>query len=658
MPQSGVKFAAVEVSRKLRLGAFAQALTLLEAYQLLRAHGVVLGQLSEFWDASSKVLLEFCEALDVFLAEHQLLMSSILFSVPLKKVQAFLVADQYLILDAACAQMKRHVVQGQRVALVVDRIAVQLPMLASFLQGHGLLDFEDYHFKVFVQKLLMLKVDADLQALNFVFTSLHVEGDFEARQYLGAKLFSQLHAFVDLKTYVGCLKQFSYWQSFVDVDVSIDLSLLDWLNVLERFLILMRVRVPVGFVQSLRAYFLPAHAYVSALKYTEFLQMFDLFVMDTCVRTKFGFFLLELKELSFIQVDEYWYLKSDESSGSVNAFVPMKLQKEFGMIWDAGTLFELNIFEPELVAPPEKSSLVYHGGHHSEVLKSRDDLGVHEQVGGAALLNEQVACAFKAFGHFQLRARMMVNDEAWLSAKFKGIATHQALERVWQVLQDQRNLLNYSDDDLRDLVDRELGFVLQDLGRNVMFFLPQALAQLELVRLRHLILSWLVLEKKRPYFKVLAMEQLVVAHLGSLVIKLRLDRVDELEDGQRLVLDYKTGAVNVKDWFSELMTDMQLPLYLLTQKASGAALAQVNLQPKFSGVVRDDMELFSELKHLSSFSSQSWDEVLLGWQEKIHNLVYEITQGVAKVDPLPGACDYCDLQALCRIKEKAQVIYD
>lgn len=41
-----------------------------------------------------------------------------------------------------------------------------------------------------------------------------------------------------------------------------------------------------------------------------------------------------------------------------------------------------------------------------------------------------------------------------------------------------------------------------------------------------------------------------------------VDRVDQLEDGRRIIIDYKTGAaIDTKNWASERLSEPQLPIY-------------------------------------------------------------------------------------------------
>ena len=100
--------------------------------------------------------------------------------------------------------------------------------------------------------------------------------------------------------------------------------------------------------------------------------------------------------------------------------------------------------------------------------------------------------------------------------------------------------------------------------------------------------QWLELEKERPNFKVLALEKEQIITLKNTKIKLRIDRVDENENGGYVLIDYKTGPVSLNGLFDNRLSEPQLPLYNLSfnnDLVVAATFAQVKQeQVKFVGV--------------------------------------------------------------------------
>jgi hypothetical protein len=516
----------------------------------------------------------------------------------------------------------------------LSKHALAVPALNKFKQ----VSLSKTPFALFFLALMRLKAESNLEHVSSVFTSVFIPEDLARRHYVDSALRSRLHAYVNLKAYVEELRDFPTWQAFAEIAIPKTASLSEWVVLTRNILTLFAISMPRHFLEQLEAYFLPAAPYVSPCTYTEFIEHLQLFLQDTALDINLN--------------AAYERYRADHITVALepvraNPFIPMALQKEYKMF-----AAPIEVEEEQAISIPRASGQKKYSITSSDTLQHPEKLKLREQVGGAALLNEQSACPFKAFAHFQLGLRPMVQQDAWLNQKLKGIAIHRILEKIWQELKSQSALLSLSDPDLKALVHKVIFDVITNLSRGQQFFLPDTLAQLEIQRLQKLILLWLSLEKQRPDFTVIALEQKSFAYLGSLVVKLRIDRVDALASGQQIVIDYKTGVVNVKDWFSTPMKDMQLPLYLLSSQAQGALLAQVNVDPKFSGVVQEDIERFGEVKYTQAINSKNLADTEEAWKKIMMALADDIAAGRAHVSPQPGACDYCDLQAVCRIKER------
>jgi ATP-dependent helicase/nuclease subunit B len=91
-----------------------------------------------------------------------------------------------------------------------------------------------------------------------------------------------------------------------------------------------------------------------------------------------------------------------------------------------------------------------------------------------------------------------------------------------------------------------------------------AFGAMERQRLAALLAEFLEMEKMRAPFDVVACEEPRVAELGGLQLKVRIDRIDELAGGRRVILDYKTGKVSTSGWWDERLDEPQLPLYAIT----------------------------------------------------------------------------------------------
>jgi RecB family exonuclease len=134
---------------------------------------------------------------------------------------------------------------------------------------------------------------------------------------------------------------------------------------------------------------------------------------------------------------------------------------------------------------------------------------------------------------------------------------------------------------------------------------------------------------------------------------MRADRVDEVAGGREIVLDYKTGQLKSKVWDGDRPDEPQLPLYCVTNErpVAGAAFAIIRTgELRFRGLSGADGSLPGMVKmHMDR--PLPFEAQLGEWRRALEDLATDFRNGRAEVDPKPGACDNCGLQALCRIRE-------
>ncbi len=288
-----------------------------------------------------------------------------------------------------------------------------------------------------------------------------------------------------------------------------------------------------------------------------------------------------------------------------------------------------------------------------------DDIGlpITEVVlsGGSQFLQAQALCPMQ--GYLGYRLKLIEQEETILGIdpRDRGIFVHQVMQQIWEELGNQANLLGYSDEELNALIDRTLE-QSTDKGMNA----DSLLAQLEKEKFAQLIFQLLQLEKKRAPFSVAGCELSQQITIDGLEIQCRLDRVDELDDGRRIIIDYKTGQVDINKWFGERLGEPQMPLYLLSDKTNVAALAFAQLHHKgvkFAGVSEED-KLLPAIKSIeqSNADIDNWQDFIYQVETGLKTVTDEIKSGYAAVDPdtTLKACDYCPFDGVCRITEITQ----
>ena len=177
---------------------------------------------------------------------------------------------------------------------------------------------------------------------------------------------------------------------------------------------------------------------------------------------------------------------------------------------------------------------------------------------------------------------------------------------------------------------------------------------LEQRRLEILIQEFLHLERLRRPFTVNRREDKQTVQVGGLTLSIRVDREDELEDGGLVLIDYKTGKIKTNGWVGERLREPQLPLYAT---ARGGKLAGVSLAAIRTGEV--GFTAAQEVAALGKVKPMKMDLATLAeerarWATALDQLAIEFRDGVARVDPLPRACDFCELKALCRIRDYSE----
>lgn len=267
--------------------------------------------------------------------------------------------------------------------------------------------------------------------------------------------------------------------------------------------------------------------------------------------------------------------------------------------------------------------------------------------GGKSVLQYQSDCPFQAFAKIRLNAYFPPEPMPGLSAMERGNLVHLALETIWKRIKTQEQLKNYSDEEINQIIIDTIEKTIQDKSIHDIFL------RVEKKRIQKIITDWLILEKNRPPFCVSQCETSRCVNVGSLSLRLRIDRIDEVETGGSFIIDYKTKKLNTtNDWFGERPKDLQLPLYCVYASANpvGMAYAQVRSEKSvFKGFSVSENESFSEVK---AISKQDWNTIRGEWKQTLERLAKHFANGIATVDPEnpDTTCRYCDLHSLCRIE--------
>ena len=251
-----------------------------------------------------------------------------------------------------------------------------------------------------------------------------------------------------------------------------------------------------------------------------------------------------------------------------------------------------------------------------------------------------------------------------MSAAQRGSLLHNALYALWGEIDDYAALQALDTLTEKQAVLRAVQSAIDAAPVRQRRRLGEAYWRLESRRLVSLLHEWLEVERQRSTFAVVQREQDVTLELAHLKIRLRVDRVDQLPDGSRVIIDYKSGKSKVQDWLGERPAKPQLLLYSIAEPDRAAALAFAQVRPRDCryvglGEVQAASGISTDIPRAvkAQMDAQDWISLNARWRENLERLANGFIAGEAQVDPLSSSsCTWCGLQPLCRVDAQRAIV--
>ena len=382
-----------------------------------------------------------------------------------------------------------------------------------------------------------------------------------------------------------------------------------------------------------------------------------------------------------------------------NPFIPKKLQKKYHIFdeihikkIDKVRLNRLNSFGPDITISYSNKDvdtlLIATPGYFDELKakkiipkvkeidnnkylekindhKAPEILGADINVsGGFRCLENFHICPAWSFYENRLHAKTyQEDDQEEISKMSRGNLIHELLEKFWKEHKSSINLAKMSEKVLLKSIEILIHEVMSSYQVSKPHISPSQI-KLEGDYFKNLLYQWLCYEKlERPRFSVIESEEKYPIKINRINFNVKIDRIDQYEDGSRLLIDYKTGSeAPISQWKKSPITSLQMPIYIVftgIENISAAGIGYVhNNDVKLVGLSSYTQEPIDGM--ITTFSKEKlkthedqWSDLIASWGEDIHKLASGYLSGDAKVTyGKEDELKYCSVKPLLRLAER------
>jgi len=225
-----------------------------------------------------------------------------------------------------------------------------------------------------------------------------------------------------------------------------------------------------------------------------------------------------------------------------------------------------------------------------------------------------------------------------------------------ELMRDDRRNIEFLRSESNDSFEKEAQETVRKLleEANAERFRPvdQDVVEIEIALLVRIVLQWRSYQVSKldlfPY-NVFETEFEVESTIAGLPVRGIIDRLDRIGNSY-IVIDYKSSIHSVSAFTDARIKDAQLPVYAYALRQMGWQVFMLGYETVNSNHAK--LRFYPEkTAHVETFPS-----FLRRCDEKLELLSQQFQSGDAQLNPMGGACDYCSIAPVCRIREFADMV--
>jgi len=259
--------------------------------------------------------------------------------------------------------------------------------------------------------------------------------------------------------------------------------------------------------------------------------------------------------------------------------------------------------------------------------------------GGASAIQNQLGEPVSAFIGNRLGVRTLDEQTSGLPSLLRGNLIHDALYDLYFHKPSRDEVAAWTQVDER--INKAVDFAFSGRERHTDRVLQQLFA-MERRRVATLLREFIAFDSQRDAFVVASVEQEVEFNEAGIRLQLRVDRIDQLDDGRIAILDYKTGAEKKFLTSKGQPREYQLVAYACAVEDPVAALALVNV----------DSRLIRFHGAGAGFTDpEQWQVQLSEWMAEVRSACRGLVVGDVRLDCTQSVADARPFNLLTRFTE-------